>query len=520
MQAVAPEFHQEADKDMVSLAWGVSVSFDKVWDDTVEFASYDVSEYDGGDVYSPTTDEPINFWDKYKYLEYSQRLKSMEWSREMEFPYSVSAAMADFTFNNTDNYFTPGSPSPIEGYMIPKRPVRLYAGYRNMKLQQFVGITDKSPVIDEDAKTATFHANDFLTEIFAMELTDVIAMENVTSDEVIAAIFNQFGLPPSSYVLAKGRNKIPFVFFDTSKNAGNAIRETMQAEGGNLWIDENGIIRFETRLPQVETPVYVLDDRNTFTLKQSGQSDIINSVKITSVIRKVAGWRDVYSKLSDSENPSNTDENIIAAGSSGVISAELDNPCLIIDEPSIGEKIGESWFTAINLSGTEVSGVTVTGHSQSTNQYTFFVSNTNPFPVQINQIYLWGRPALQVNVLKYLAQDADSVEKYGVQQLGGEEGISNDFFGSYGNADSFAETIIDSCKDFNPTIEADIAGDLALQLGDVIDVQARGIDDTYRITAIKPNIYPWSFKIKARRYNPREYAYYDIALYDDGIYAP
>lgn len=520
MQVVAPEFHQEANKDMVVLAWGASVSFDKIWDDTIEFGAYDVSQFDGGDVYAPTTDEPINYWDYYKYVDHTTRLKSMEWSREMEFPYSVSAAMADFTFNNTDGYFTPGGSSPIADYMIPRRPVRLYAGYRNIKLQQFVGITDKAPVIDEVTRTATFHANDFLIEIFAMELTDVIAMENVTTDVVLAAIFDQFGLASDSYVLAKGRNKIPFVFFDRSKNAGNAIRELMQAEGGHLWIDENGIIRFETRLPQVDTPVLVLDDRSVFTLKQSGQNDIINSIKITSVIRKVAGWRDVYSKLADGDTTASPDENIVGASSTGVIVAELDNPCLVIDEPTIGEQTGESWFTATNLSGTEVSGVTVTGNSQSTNQYTFFVNNTNPFPVQINQIYLWGRPALQVSVLKYLAQDADSIEKYGVQQLGGEAGITNDFFGSYGNADSFAETIIDSSKDFNPTIEADIAGDLALQLGDVVDVQARGMDQEYRVTSIAPSIYPWNYKIKARRYNPREYAYYDVSMYDEGIYAP
>jgi len=193
----------------------------------------------------------------------------------------------------------------------------------------------------------------------------------------------------------------------------------------------------------------------------------------------------------------------------------------VIEEPTLGEVAGASWFTAVTMGGTPVtSGVSVTGHSESTNQYTIFISNSNSFDVQINQLYLWGKAALIVNTLNYLAQDADSIMKYGVQQLGGDEGITNDFFGSYGNADSFAETIIDAYKDLNPTIEAEIAGDLSLQLGDVIDLQARGIDEDYRITSIAPTMYPWKYAIKARRYNPREYSYYDITEYDVGIYAP
>lgn len=467
MQIVPPQFNQEPNKDIVKLSWGVRISFDKIWKDTISFGKYDISQYDGGDLYAPEDNSDyLNFWDYYQYSDYTPRVINMEWSRELDFPYSVSAALADVTFNNTDDFFSPDKGSPIAEYVLPKRPIRLLAGYDSTNVQQFVGITQQSPELDEVKKTALFSAADFLTEIFAMNMNKVIAMENATTDVILSAIFDQFGLSPNSYSLPRGRNRVPFVFFDKEKNAGNAIREVMQAEGGQLWIDEQGIIRMEPRLPKRLDPVYVLDDENTLSLTQSGDQDIINSVKVTSVIRRVADFRDVFSDIRDTNDTAviNIGTRVVRANSSGAASLDLENPCLVIESPTLGEAPGKSWFTAVRADGTPVtSGVTVTGNYHSSSQYTIFVSNTNSFDVYIDQVYLWGRPALVVNTLRYLASDADSVEKYGIKQLGGQEGIDNDFFGSEANADSFAETIIDAYKDFNPTIEAQVVGNLALQ---------------------------------------------------------
>lgn len=514
MQTVSSQFHQLAQGDLIPLAWANKMSFTKEFDNTIEFATYDVSTYDGTDLYAPTDDNPISYWDFYKYEDYSNKMKSMEWTRSFEFPYSVSAAMADFTMNNTDDYFTPEAGSPIDDYILPKRPTRLLAGYDIYNLQQFVGITDKAPKLDDTNKTAQFHATDFLTEVFATDLTDVVAMENARTDEVLEAILSQFGISTSSYSFAKGRNVIPFVFFDRGKNAGNAIRELMQAEGGHFWIDEQGIIRFENRLPQVDTPVLVLDDSNVLDLKASGDIGIINQVRIKSTVRRVADFRDVFSNIKiDSANVG--DGFVIPANSSKPYPADLDNPCLSIDQPTFGESSGESWFTAIDLNGNNVtSNVSVTGDSLSTNQYVTFINNTNAFPIEIDRMVIWGRPALVANTINYLAKDQDSIDKYEVQQLGGDTGIENNFFGNEANCRSFAETIIDAYMDFNPTIEATITGNLALQLNDVVHLTARGNNDNYKVTGITVNMYPFSYKIKATRYTPRSWARYDVSVYD------
>jgi hypothetical protein len=373
--------------------------------------------------------------------------------------------------------------------------------------------------LDEQNKLAIFHANDFLVEIFKQSLTEVIAMENARTDEVLSEIFEQFGISPSSYTLDKGVNVIPFVFFDKDKNAGNAIRELMQAEGGHLWIDENGIIRFQNRLPNDSDVSIVLDDSNVIELVESGDSKIINYIKIKSKIRRVADYQIIFSNARQGdEYLSASDSFVIPASSSLPYYIDIEDPCLTITEPAIGEQIGVSWFTAVDSAGASVtSNVSVTGSTQNANQYVVFFENTNTFPVEIDQLEVWGRPAKVVNTINYVAKDQDSIDKYEKQSLGGEEGIENDFFGSQYNCEAFAYIILDSYSEFNPTIEAKIVGDFSLQLGDIVQLQARGKDDAYKITSITTEMYPHSFKIKARKSMARSWAKYDITVYDDPI---
>src|SRR5690606_41445615 len=106
-------------------SWGSLISFTKAYDDDVTFFTYDVSEYDGPDVYAPNNDNPLQAWDKYAYTNYSERIIDMAVTRELTFPYSVASAIADFTLNNYDKLFTPHSSSPIEQYILPKRPVKI-----------------------------------------------------------------------------------------------------------------------------------------------------------------------------------------------------------------------------------------------------------------------------------------------------------------------------------------------------------------------------------------------------------
>ena len=511
MQTVSDSFHEMAQNSIVPIDWNLRISFTKEIDDDVTFFTLDQSVLDGTDVLAPSDDNPLQTWDKYAYDPYDDRVIDMEWTREIGFPYSVQSAMADITLNNFDGYFTPDSGSPIADYIIPARPLRIFAGYKTATtVQQLVGLTQDMPTIDEKEKTISFHVLDFLSDIFTLDLTDTLAMQNVTTDIVLAAIFEQFGLSEDQYSLAKGRNKIPFVFIEAGMNAGNVLNQLMQAEMGKLWLDEQGIIRFDQRLLSSQTPVMTFNESNIENIQVSDKDNIINTIKITSNIRKVQDFQPIFSKvnasLSDAETASTPDLTtafIIPAGSTAFYpNAVLADPVLSAAVPTIGKKTDTSWFTAIKTDGTSVtSNVSITLDELKTSSYTMLFSNTNTFDVVIDQVEVWGEPAKVMDTINYMATDDDSVLKYGTKILGGEQGINNDYFGNQSNCDSFADFILGSgYPEYSGVIEIEAKGDFSLQLNDIVHVNYRTYNHDYQIIKIVDGLKKGLSTITAKKY--------------------
>ena len=140
MQSVSSTFHQLAQGGIRPHKWELLVSFDKQFDDTIEYFILDSSQLDGADLLKPVDDNPLQYWDYYSYRPYRDRLQSMSWSSSLDFPHSVQSSMADILLNNYDNYFTANTTSPIAQYILPGRPVKILAGYGSeATIQPFVG---------------------------------------------------------------------------------------------------------------------------------------------------------------------------------------------------------------------------------------------------------------------------------------------------------------------------------------------------------------------------------------------
>lgn len=511
MQTVPSGFNALADGDVRPLSWGLFISFSKAYDDDITFFTLDQSILDGPDILAPTEDNPLQAWDFYEYIDYSDRVIYLSWERELDFPYSIVSAIADFQVNNYDKFFTPHSASPISADNIPKRPVRLLSGFANTLLPQFVGLTQGMPEVDEGSRIATFTALDFLTQIYDLPIRNTIAMSYVTTDVVLANIFEQFGLAPTQYDLATGRNVIPFLFFEKNQfTAGEVIRALMQAEMGMLWLDELGIIRFRPRLEQPETSSYLFNDENINSIATSGDDEIINKVTITTNVREVQEFQVVYSK-----DASNTTLNVVPAMSSYVFQAELRDPCLTIEEPEFGEAVDVSWFTAETAGGVPVtSNVTVTLVELKTNTYEVTIANTNAFSININQMELWGQPAKEISVepVIYENLETDSVAKYEVKELQ----ISNNFIQSIDQARSLALTILDEYAEYADIVEIEVKGNPALQLSDIVEIDYQHYSGEYRIIAIKNKLQDQKFTqiLKLRGYNPRQWFTLDQSVLD------
>lgn len=519
MQTVPDVFHQAAQGSIIPIDWGLRISFTKEFDDDVTFFILNTSILNGLDVLAPSDDNSLQQWDKYDYEIYDDRVVDMEWSRELSFPYSVHSALADITLNNYDDYFSPNSGSPIASYILPKRPIRILAGYKNAStVPQLVGLTQGMPEIDETSKTASFHILDFLSEMYSLNLSKTIAMQNVTTDVVLAAIFEQFGLSSAQYSLAKGRNKIPFLFFEKDTNAGNIFQQLMQAEMGSLWLNESGIIRFDERLSLAQDPVMIFDEHNIVDIKNTDKDNIINNIDIRSNIRKVQEFQPIFSSVQSEsalDQAPSDGSFVVPANSTRFYTPEasLSDPAISATVPTVGVKTNTSWFTAVTEGGAPVgSNVSITFAELHTNSYTMLFSNTNSFPVVINQIEVWGEPAKIVDTIRYTAYDEVSVEKYGTIKLGGDEGITNDFFGSVSNCESFADYVLDAYKEYAGQIEIEAKGDLALQLGDPLLVDYESFSGNYRIVKTAAGLKKGTMTVTAQRYTPREWFVLDQSI--------
>lgn len=508
MQTVSPAFNALADGNVRPHSWGALISFTKQYDDDITFFTLNQSALNGTDILGTTQDNPLQAWDFYEYSDFTERIIGFSVQRELEFPYSVVNAIADFTLNNYDKYFTPRGGSPIEDYILPKRPVRLLQGLRNTLLPQFVGLTQGMPEISETEATASFTAMDFLTQIYSMPIRQTQALQNVRTDEVLAEIFTQFGLAPTQYNLGTGRNTIKFLFFEKNQlTAGDIIRPLMQAEGGLLLLDEQGIIQFRPRLEQPDDPVYLFDSDNIVSCDVLNEDQIINHVIITTDVREVQEYQTVYSKKT-----TDTTLDVVPAGGTYVFKAELQDPLLTVEEPVYGLQADVSWFTAATTDGTLVtSGVAIASTELKTNTYEMTITNSNSFSVNIDQMSLWGQPAKRISVepIIYENKETDSIAKYEDKPLE----ITNNFIQDIDAARSLALTILDEYSEYADIIEMEVKGNPAIQLSDIIQVDYNQFNGEYRIISVYNKLQDGKFTqvFKCRAYNPRTWFQLDVS---------
>lgn len=521
MQAVSQSFHDKSQAGIRRHRWSSLIAFDKDFDESRDYFILDVSDLDGGDIITPVGDNPIQYWDFYQYSTFTDRIIALEWEKAIDFPYSVHSFNADVTFNNFDNLFSSRTNSPLAPYLLPSRPIKVLSGYEHEPLlQQFVGLTQGKPELDQDSRTARFEALDYLSEIFKLQLSDTVVMENVRTDQVIAALFQQFGIEEFQYELEVGRNRIPFLFFEKGKDASECFREIMQAEGGQLWIDEQGVIRFRPRLVTADSPVMSFNESNISSLATTGDTEIINRVTIKSNIRSIRDPQPIHAGSGELDDPVMTSPIEIPAYGEVKYVIELDDPLAGYSEPSLGTLPGDSWFTVKTKGGGNIiSGVSVIASSLTTTQLSLTFENTNGFVACMNAIEVYGEPAKIVDTIDYEAFDQDSIDEYGEHLLE----IENDMFGSEANCESFAYTVIDAYSQFDSIIEMSVKGDPSLQLNDIIEVDTRKVSGQFQITKIANSISPSgvSQTIRARRYTARHWFILDVSLLNgEDVLAP
>lgn len=475
MQTVTNSFTNRAAKSVRRLSAQLLMSFGKSYSSSIAFFKLDTSLLDGPDVLAPADSNVIQQWDKYSYTDYSNRIISFDWSRQDNLPSSVSLAMADLVLDNHDGFFTPGSGSAIDGLVLPRRPVRLLAGFGGEVISVFVGLTEKMPTLDQKAGTATFHCIDFLDSLFNRPLNQTVMMLDVRTDQALDALFQSVGLSPGQYVLDHGFNQIPIVYFESTTKLGDAIKKLMDAESGRLYMDELGIIRFKNRVNISNTSVYTFNGSNTIGKTNSDQAAIINVVEINVAPRQVQDKQPLW-QLSDIKR--------IEVGASLPVWADLADPATSMDTPVIGETPNTSYFVFSQGTSTTdpavTSGVVISSPTLFGKSYLVTVTNNNSFPIYIIKAEFWGTPAKVVNGVLVRVQDDASVAKYDEQPFS----IDSEFVQSADAARSLALSILHQYANYGSTVNLDVKGTPALQLADAVTVNVGATNGLYNITKI------------------------------------
>lgn len=488
------EFASVANGTIRPLALNAKVSFTKTRNPSIAWFTLDVSQLDGTDILATDSSDSIQIWDAYAWDDISPDVMGMNWSRSVAFPYNVQSAMCELQVNNTSQKYTYGNTgSPYSGYILPKRPMRTYAGFKKVGVAEvvpvFVGLTQKMPKYSGlNDSQATFTAQDFLSEIAETQLGQTVMLRNARTDEAIATILDTYGMDSSMYNLARGINVIPFLVFEKGLNAGNILQKLVQAENGALWLDEKGIIRFEPRTADVgKRPVMTFDESNIVELKPSRTDGIVNRVKIKSDIRAVQDKQPIFSMDNEDGYSRNPDEDSYRINPNGNLTVwlNMEDPIWTATlNPVLNGDADDSAFTAVDLSGTPItSGITAVGTLFSDSMKVVF-TNSTASPASISFLEIWGEPAKVVDTIDYDAYDSDSVDEFGEMVL---DISDNNYFGSYANADSYAEDVLKRRAGYSPTMTMTVKGNPALQLGDVVHIGYKYEGD-YKVVGIKSAI--------------------------------
>lgn len=485
---------------MRQLNWRLSMSFDKTYLSSVTFFKVgDSGSTIGGPDIIPGTNLVVQEWDKYQYADYSDRVISIELTREVEQVNSVTMCYGDIVLNNYDDYFTPGAGSPIDAYLLPYRPLRIYEGFGDQLVPVFVGLTSGTPVIDERAKTASFHIIDFLFSVADAPLDTIALSTSVRTDQAISSVLVAAGLLAGQLSLDRGYNTLNYFAVSKGTKVIDVLRRLMEAEQGRLYMDEQGVIQFKNRQNYLSSPVMTFDAyNNIISASRTREDSIVNVVEIKSDLRTLQVNQKVFELQT---------ATLINGGSTVDIWADFSDPVSTVDTPVEISGATTSSFTvnpASDGSGTnDTSSVTLTTGTQYGTSYKMTFTSTASTDLYITNVQIYGTPYKVTDSLYVRETDATSVSKYAERIVA----IQNDFFQDQSSAVSKAKILLDQYSQFAAVQELEVKGTPALQLDDPIRVDIFGRIQNAKITRIQTRLANNQFAqtIRCKVFNPRSY---------------
>lgn len=473
-----------SEQDLREVSWYVSFAFEKEYDPSITLFTLDTSVLDGGDILAGENNV-LQEWDKYRYDDYSDRVIDIAWEREDQRPSSLSVAMADIRLNNYDGLFDPDGTSDLAPYMLPGRPVRIFAGFRGHVIQVFVGVTSGGPIIDERTKTVSFHCVDFFYTILKKFSDETILLLDARTDECLEAMFQMAGLTVGQYQLDVGTVTVPFFFLPKGNQVFDNARKLVEVEIGRLYQDEQGMIYFKNRANVDNTVVAQLESHESIVdATKRRENDMINNVIVRSDVRALQPNAQIWVSA---------ESYLVPAASYLEVWADFFDPATtIVDPVYIDSAVTSSYTvnTAADGSGSPSSAVVLSSSDELATSYKMTFYNSSGTDLYITNISVYGT---SVPVIKSLyVQEADEIviEKYGEALLE----VENDYFSSEADAQTFALNVLSEYGLYSAVSRMEVKGTPQYQLGDVIQADLFDRFNEGRIVRIACTIRDNQFK--------------------------
>ena len=486
MQEVTQEFFDTTEAGLRKISSKIYISFKKDYDASIDFFEVGTSLIGGTDLLKGTQDV-VQEWDKFDYEDFSDRIISINYNREVDQPTSsITVAQAQFVLNNSDGLFTPSnSSSSLGDFILPRRPVKVLMGFNDELLQVFVGLTVGLPVVDEKSKTATFNCVDFMTSFINKPLDEAVIYEDLRSDEIIQNLLEDHaGLLSSQFDLDTGTITIPFAYFPKGTTIKDGIDKVVSADLGNFFVDENGVTRFQNRVNWLSnTKVWDFSTNTVLDIRTPGEERIINVAEVFSNVRAVQSNQKIWELESAIEVPAGDSVDIFANFSDN----DGDIPTTAVDDPVyIDSKTTSLYATNEKLDGSGApknGDISLDDTTLFSTSFKMEFSNSGAASVFITQIELFGTPAKVIKHI-YIREQNDA-------SIGTSDGfdeklfrIDNDFIQDDANAESIALTIINDRGDFDDQREIIVMAVPQLQIGDVVNYTDKEINEDYYVTRI------------------------------------
>lgn len=475
MQTVSDAFETIAGSSMRRLSWKLLASFLKDYDTDIAFFTVGESLIGGTDVIKGLGDV-VQEWDKYSYEDYTSRIIGFEYTREVDKALGgATLAMADLTLENHDQYFTPKYGSAISDYILPRRPVKLFAGFKDENIPIFVGMIEKMPNVKKN--TADFHCVDFLQEIFDIPLDESVIYQDYRTDQIIAELLQDHaGLATNQYSLDTGLNIVGFFFANKGDRLGDILRKLVQAEMGSILMDENGVIRFINRINWNTNPeAWTFTDADILESSVPNQDNVVNVVEVKSQVRDVLASQKIWELFEPTAVP---------AGGTVEIWADLEDPTPTIDDPEyIATATSSAYSTNYQSDSSGEPGnadIALDSITKFSTSCKMVFSNAGAKQVFITGLDLWGTPAKVVNEIYVREEDASSVGEFEQQVVT----IENNYIQDESTARSIANIILIDNAEYDDTIEITVKGVPHLQVGDLVRRTNDYSDQTYYVQKI------------------------------------